>query len=74
MVIFKQKEKGVSFLFYAFLLFHGLYAFTPMIRSMRIAMYIDFALVFFWALIMLSNKNKYQLDKAIYKHKSSLTI
>lgn len=67
MVIFKQKEKGVSFLFYAFLLFHGLYAFTPMIRSMRIAMYIDFALVFFWALIMLSNKNKYQLDKAIYK-------
>jgi len=66
MAISTNKEKGVALLFYTFLLLHGLYAFTPLIRGMRIAMYIDFALVFFWALIMLVNRKEYRLNRTIY--------
>lgn len=62
-----QKKESVGFWLFAFLILHGLYAFTPCIRSMRIAMYIDFALVLFWTTVLFLNRKRYRLNETIYR-------
>lgn len=55
--------KGVPKFFFLFLLFHGLYAFTPILRQTQICMYIDIVLVFYWASRMLTNGKSFFLNK-----------